>query len=107
MFVHLRGVLDTQRIQQARTLLANAEFVDGRLSAGREAAAVKQNEELAADSPLRRQLDNLVMSALVQNASYQAFALPLKLATAFYVRYQPGMGYGFHVDDPVDRKSTL
>ncbi|HPY42303.1 MAG TPA: Fe2+-dependent dioxygenase, partial [Thiolinea sp.] len=27
--------------------------------------------------------------------------LPLRVATAFYVRYQVGMGYGFHIDDPV------
>ncbi len=101
MFVHLKGVLSTPQIQQVRALMADASFVDGRLSAGKEAAAVKHNEELAADNPLRRQLDNIVMSALLQHVEYQAFALPLKLATAFYVRYQPGMGYGFHVDDPV------
>lgn len=101
MFVHLKGVLSAQQVRQVQSLLANAQFVDGRLSAGKEAAEVKRNEELAADSPLRRQLDHIVMSALVQNAEYQAFALPLKLATAFYVRYQAGMGYGFHVDDPV------
>lgn len=101
MFLHLKGVLGVQQIQKVQSLLVNARFIDGRLSAGKEAVAVKKNEELAADNPARRQLDQIVMSALVQNAEYQAFALPLKLATAFYVRYQTGMGYGFHVDDPV------
>ena len=43
----------------------------------------------------------MVMSPLVQHPQYQAAVLPLRVATAFYARYQPGMTYGFHVDDPV------
>lgn len=101
MLLHIKGVLDEQRLQEVRGLLAHAEFVDGRLSAGKEANRVKQNEELSPHSPLRRRLDACVMSALVQNPQYQLAVLPSKVATAFYVRYQAGMGYGFHVDDPV------
>ncbi|MEZ5478506.1 MAG: Fe2+-dependent dioxygenase [Thiolinea sp.] len=101
MLIHIKGVLDERRLAEVQSLLAQAEFVDGRLSAGREAGQVKHNEELSANSPLRRRLDALVMSALVQHPQYQTAALPLKVATAFYARYQPGMTYGFHVDDPV------
>ena len=101
MLLQIKGVLDDQRLREVQGLLAHAEFVDGRLSAGKEADRVKQNEELSANSPLRRRLDACVMSALVQHAEYQLAVLPSKVATAFYVRYQAGMGYGFHVDDPV------
>lgn len=101
MLIHIKAVLDQARLQEVQSLLANAEFVDGKLSAGKEAGQVKHNEELSPNSPLRRRLDANVMSALVQNPEYQSAALPLKVATAFYARYQPGMNYGFHVDDPV------
>ena len=101
MLIHIKAVLDQARLQEVQSLLANAEFVDGKLSAGKEAGQVKHNEELSPNSPLRRRLDANVMSALVQHPEYQSAALPLKVATAFYARYQPGMDYGFHVDDPV------
>nr|CAA6816288.1 MAG: Iron-uptake factor PiuC [uncultured Thiotrichaceae bacterium] len=101
MLIHIKGVLDQARLQEVQSLLANAEFVDGKLSAGKEAGQVKHNEELSPNSPLRRRLDANVMSALIQHPEYKSAALPLKVATAFYARYQPGMTYGFHVDDPV------
>lgn len=101
MLLLIKGVLDVAHLREVRGLLAHAEFVDGRASAGKEAGQVKHNEELSAHSPLRRRLDANVMSALIQHPQYQAAVLPLKVATAFYARYLPGMAYGFHVDDPV------
>lgn len=101
MLLVIPQVLDAQRVQEVQGLLRHADFLDGKLSAGKEAQQVKQNQELSANSPQRRRLDALVMSALVQHPQYQAAVLPLRVATAFYVRYQVGMGYGFHIDDPV------
>ena len=82
-------------------MLSNADFIDGKLSAGKEAAHVKNNTELSQNSPLHDQLNQMVMSALLQNTEYQSCAFPLKVATPFYARYETGMEYGFHVDDPV------
>lgn len=101
MLLVIPQVLDAERVQEVQGLLRHADFLDGRLSAGKEAQQVKHNQELSANSPQRRRLDALVMSALVQHPQYQAAVLPLRVATAFYVRYQSGMGYGFHIDDPV------
>ena len=101
MLLVIPQVLDAERVQEVQGLLRHADFIDGKLSAGKEAQQVKQNQELSANSPQRRRLDALVMSALVQHPQYQAAVLPLRVATAFYVRYQVGMGYGFHIDDPV------
>lgn len=101
MLLHIKQVLDARRLNEVRALLETAEFVDGKLSAGDEARQVKSNEELSPNSPQRRRLDANVMSALIQHPEYKNAALPLKVATAFYARYTPGMQYGFHVDDPV------
>lgn len=101
MLLVIPNVLDASRLQEAQGLLRHAEFLDGKLSAGKEAGQVKHNQELSTHSPQRRRLDALVMSALVQHPQYQMAVLPLRVASAFYVRYQVGMGYGFHIDDPV------
>ncbi|MEZ5453897.1 MAG: Fe2+-dependent dioxygenase [Thiothrix sp.] len=101
MLLRIKNVLDAQRLQEVQELLATGEFVDGRFSAGMEAAKVKNNQELSLNSPLHRRLNAMVMGPLVQHPEYQAAVLPLRVATAFYARYTPGMTYGFHVDDPV------
>ncbi len=101
MLLLIKNVLDPQRVKEVRELLATGEFIDGRFSAGSEAAKVKNNLELAPESPLHRRLNAMVMGPLVQHPEYQAAVLPLRVATAFYARYEPGMTYGFHVDDPI------
>ena len=101
MILSIKSVLTNSAIKQVQTLLNGAMFVDGGLSAGSLAAGVKHNQELSLQSPLHQQLNQLVMSSLVNNSEYQAAVLPLKVATAFYSRYQQGMRYGAHVDDAV------
>ena len=101
MLLVIKQVLDAARLQEVQALLKTGEFIDGRFSAGMQAAPVKQNEELAPQSPLHRRLNALIMSPLVQHPDYQAAVLPLRVATAFFARYQAGMSYGFHVDDPI------
>lgn len=101
MLLLIKKVLDADRLKEVQDLLATGEFIDGRFSAGKEAAQVKLNQELAPESPLHRRLNALVLSPLVQHPEYQAAVMPLRVATAFFARYLPGMTYGFHVDDPI------
>lgn len=101
MLLIIKDVLNENQLKVISTLLKNADFVDGKLSAGKEAEKVKNNVELAQQSPLHDQLNQMVMPSLLQHADYQSSVFPLKVATPFYVRYEMGMEYGFHVDDPV------
>ena len=101
MLLTIKNILTENQLKVIRTLLANADFTDGKLSAGKEASTVKNNTELSQDSQLHEQLNQMLMPSLLQNSEYQASAFPLKIATPFYARYTAGMDYGFHVDDPV------
>ena len=101
MLLAIKKVLNEQQLSVVKKLLENAQFVDGKLSAGKEAKAVKNNEELAVQSPLHQQLNQIVMNSLVQNETYQRAVLPYRVSTPFYARYSQGMTYGFHVDNPV------
>ncbi len=101
MLVTIPGILDQQRIEFVQSVLKNARFVDGRLSAGMAAKRVKHNEELQTDSSQLEQLNNIVMGSLVKHPTFQSAALPVKIASPFYARYRPGMTYGDHVDDPI------
>lgn len=101
MLLAIKNVLNENQLKVVRKLLESADFVDGKLSAGKEAEKVKNNQELSQQSPLHDQLNQMVMPSLLRNSEYQAFAFPLKVATPFYARYTKGMTYGFHVDDPI------
>lgn len=101
MLLQIPNVIPQDKLTVIRAILANAKFVDGKLSAGMAAERVKHNEEMAADAKELQQLNTLVMGSLVQHPLYQSAALPTKIASPFYARYRPGMTYGDHVDDPV------
>lgn len=101
MLTHLQYVLGAKELSQVKQLLSHAKFVDGRLSAGQAAAEVKNNQEVARDEPIIQELNQLVMGNLVRHKTYQRAALPLRVASPFYVSYQEGMEYGEHIDDPI------
>jgi PKHD-type hydroxylase len=101
VLIHLKNVLGPQELSSVLELLANAEYVDGKLSAGTMASQVKNNQEIANGDPKIDALNNIVMGNLVRHKVYQRAALPLKIASPFYACYQQGMHYGEHIDDPV------
>ena len=101
MILAIKNVLNENQLKVITKLLESGDFVDGKLSAGREAEQVKNNQELSQKSPLHNQLNQMVMPSLLQNSEYKNFAFPLKVSTPFYARYTKGMTYGYHVDDPI------
>lgn len=101
MLITIPNILDKQRLDFINQVLDKAKFIDGTLSAGMAAKRVKNNEELAANDQQMQQLNNLVMGSLVQHDEFKAAAIPLRVAAPYYARYNKGMTYGDHVDDPV------
>lgn len=101
MLLRLREVLKNDELMLVHEWLAHANFVDGRLSAGAAAKRVKNNEELDSRAAELERLNNLVMGKLTRHPVYRGGALPLHVASPFYARYQPGMAYGDHLDDPI------
>lgn len=105
MLLVIPNVLDQNQLKVISKLLEDAEFNDGKLSAGKEAASVKHNLELSQETRtgevLHQQLNQMVMPALMNHPDYQNSVYPLKVATPFYVKYEKGMHYGYHIDDPI------
>ena len=82
-------------------LLADAEFVDGKLSAGFAASRVKHNEEMRQEPERMQLLVRILMASLGHNERFRFGALPHRVADPIFARYRPGMTYGDHVDDPI------
>jgi len=101
MLVKIKNLLAAGQIKNIQDHLAKGQFRDGRLSAGSAATRVKNNQELEQSGQVLDYLNQLVMGALVAHPTYQAAVMPLRVASAIYARYEPGMQYGDHVDDPI------
>jgi len=100
MLVQIKNILGDTEIQKIQELLKTAKFRDGHLSAGMAAQQVKNNLEVS-DENITSLLNNIVMNNVVRHPIYQQAALPHRIAAPFYARYENGMEYGEHIDDPI------
>ncbi len=99
MIVTIPQLLSPEELATARSLLAEAGWVDGRITAGTQAALAKNNQQLAEDDQQLPALRRLVMQALSRSATFFAAALPLKILPPFFNRYAGDTNtYGAHVD---------
>ncbi|MCU7834889.1 MAG: Fe2+-dependent dioxygenase [gamma proteobacterium symbiont of Taylorina sp.] len=102
MLIQIPDVISPQQIKSIQSVLKQANFVDGKISAGDVAQDVKKNEELIQDnSPQMQSLNNILMGALVNNETYKAAIMMKKIGAPFIARYRKGMGYGGHIDNPI------
>ena len=101
MLIEIPELLNSAQLDKIHQLLAQARFQDGRLTAGMAASKVKNNEELALEPELLQRLYRVVMASVGHSAVFRSAVLPAKVADFIFARYQPGMRYGDHVDDPI------
>jgi PKHD-type hydroxylase len=102
MLLKIERVLSPEQLAQARALLAQASWEDGRLTAGSQAVGVKNNEQLPRDSRESRALQELVLRALEQHSLFFSAALPKRVLPPMFNRYGGAANtYGNHVDQAV------
>lgn len=101
MLLTIPGLLNPAQIEKIHQVIADSEFVDGRLTAGFAAGRVKNNLEMRATPERMKLLIRIVMSSLAHSDAFRFGVLPHRVADPIFARYEQGMTYGDHVDDPV------
>lgn len=101
MLLHIADVLSSEEAAAYHAALANAEWLDGRVTAGYQSAQTKNNLQLAEDHPLARELSDRVVTALERNKLFMGAALPLRVFPPLFNRYDGGQSFGTHVDNAV------
>ncbi len=101
MLLHVPGVLTSDQVAHARRRLEEADWVDGRATAGPQSARAKQNMQLAHDAPVAREIGDTILAALQRNPLFMAAALPLKVFPPLFNRYSGGDAFGSHVDNAI------
>jgi len=82
-------------------MLQEANWVDGRVTAGHQSAGAKNNMQLPEGSPVARELSDTILAALGKNALFISAALPLRVFPPLFNRYEGGQSFGTHVDNAI------
>lgn len=101
MLICIPDVLSSAQVAQCRAVMAEAEWEDGRATAGAQSAWVKKNMQLPPTSAAAVELGKLVLGALSQNALFISAALPAKILPPMFNRYSESETYGIHVDNAI------
>ena len=72
---------------------------DGKQTAGKHAAKVKNNLQLRRDSDLSIKLSRLITKKILNNELIKSFALPKKIHGTIFSKSRSGMKYGRHIDN--------
>ena len=100
-----RPILDGVELEQIQNRLTSDQLPwrDGKLTAGQQAASVKQNSQLAPDSELTQEIMELVSRKLREDPLIKSFCLIRKIHSLLVSKSESGDGYGWHVDNPFSK----
>jgi PKHD-type hydroxylase len=101
MLVHIPQVLNADQVARCRSVMDQAAWTDGRVTAGFQSAQVKKNLQVPEDAPEAQELGGLVMLALKRSPLFLSAALPHTVFPPLFNRYDSGMTFGAHIDNAI------
>ncbi|MFC0711726.1 Fe2+-dependent dioxygenase [Azorhizophilus paspali] len=101
MLLHIPGVFSRDEVRRIRQALEQAQWLDGKVTAGYQSARTKHNLQLAEDDPLAREIASAMLERLWQNPQFMSAALPHKVYPPLFNCYTDGGTFGFHIDNAV------
>jgi PKHD-type hydroxylase len=101
MLLHIDSVFTNEEAAAMRSSLEQADWVDGRVTAGYQSARAKNNLQMPQNHPLAIELSDRVLQRLEQNQLFMGAALPTKVFPPLFNRYDGGHAFGTHVDNAI------
>ena len=77
----------------------NENWEDGKKTAGKHAAKVKNNLQLRRESDISQKYSAYIIKKMLSNPLIKSFSLAKKIHGIMFVRSSKGMNYGRHVDN--------
>lgn len=93
----LSNVLTPAEMAQVHDLLGHVGFADGR--ATNPESTVKRNLQAPQTDAANARIAEIARDALARHPEARTYMLPKQMARTTVVRYEPGMTYGWHVDE--------
>jgi PKHD-type hydroxylase len=101
MMACIPQVLASADVDALRAALAEGKFVDGALTASVAAHGTKRNLQLERTEATTKTVEAQVTAALARNLTFNRVAIPKAMTPPMFSRYDTGMTYGRHVDNPI------
>jgi PKHD-type hydroxylase len=98
MIFSIDQILSSDELNEIKQVLSQAEFVDGKLTAGWHAKLVKNNQQLKTGTSYQ-ELKTKILNALNKNALFSTAIRPKSVHSLLFSRYSEGMSYDTHVDN--------
>ena len=94
-------LLNSEELEILRKNLDKEELFweNGKQTAGKYAAKVKNNLQLKRDSDLSIKFSGLITKKILNNELIKSFALPKKIHGTIFSKSKSGMKYGRHIDN--------
>ncbi|MGB7085060.1 MAG: Fe2+-dependent dioxygenase [Phormidesmis sp.] len=99
MIFTIPKLLSSLAVENLRSQLEKSELVDGSVTAGWHAKAVKHNQQLDSQHPITTELIEQVRQAILAHPLFQVAVRPRQIHTVRFNRYSDGMAYGRHTDN--------
>jgi PKHD-type hydroxylase len=102
MLLRVPEVLSPAALARCRAIMEEADWADGRITAGTQSEQVKNNRQLPEDSEAARAARAIVLDALGRSALFITGALPKKTYPPLFNRYDGASNaFGNHIDNSV------
>lgn len=102
MLLRVPEVLSPDALARCRAIMEEADWADGKITAGTQSEQVKNNRQLPEDSEAARAARAIVLDALGRSALFITGALPKKTYPPLFNRYDGASNaFGNHIDNSV------
>ncbi len=101
MLLEIPGVLSKAEVAECRRALDAAEWVDGNVTSGFQAALAKRNEQLPHAGEVAKLWGARIVAALEKNPLFMSASLPQTILPPLFNRYGAGHGFDNHVDNSI------
>ncbi|MBM3484736.1 MAG: Fe2+-dependent dioxygenase, partial [Alphaproteobacteria bacterium] len=100
MLLTFANVLSPEQLKSVVESLKSEDFVDGRKTAGWHAKLVKNNLQMQSGEERTKALQKTCHDAILACSEFHRAYKPKFVRLPMISRYEVGMSYGAHVDDP-------
>ena len=101
MLIHIPGVFSRDEVGRIREALEQADWADGKVTAGHQSAKAKHNLQLPESHPLSKEIGGAMLERLWSHPVFMSAALPNKVFPPLLNCYKAGGNFDFHIDNAV------
>ena len=101
MLIEVPNILDAAQVAYFRKRLDEADWVDGNVTSGHQAAKAKNNLQVPEESPIAKELGDIILKSLGRSALFMSAALPFRIFPPLFNCYRGGQSFGTHVDGAI------